>query len=87
MNKFSSFFFLGPQLTAITGWQTPVGHLSKHTLLPHPPGGGGEGQGLTGAPPPANLVAHPQLVMGAYFPEMEYWEPCAISLETPMEGL
>ena len=39
-----------------------------------------------GALPPANLVAHPQLVRGAHFPEMECWEPSAISLETPMEG-
>ena len=39
-----------------------------------------------GAPPPANLVAHPQLVRGAHFPEMECWEPSASSLETPMEG-
>ena len=36
--------------------------------------------------PPVNLVADPQLVRGAYFPEMECWEPSAISLETPMEG-
>ena len=39
-----------------------------------------------GAPPPANLVAHPQLVRGAHFPEMECWKPSAISLETLMEG-
>ena len=44
------------------------------------------GQQLTGAPPPANLVAHPQLVRLTHFPEMECWEPSAISLETQMEG-
>ena len=31
-------------------------------------------------------MAHPQLVRGAHFPEMECWEPSAISLEMPMEG-
>ena len=31
-------------------------------------------------------MTHPQLVKGAHFPEMECWEPSAISLETPMEG-
>ena len=31
-------------------------------------------------------MAHPLLVRGAHFPEMECWEPSAISLETPMEG-
>ena len=39
-----------------------------------------------GALLPANLVVHPQLVRGAHFPEMECWEPSAISLETQMEG-
>ena len=65
-----------------------MGHLSQHALPPHPQGGrgGGGGRQLTGAPPPANLVAHPQLVRGAHFPEMECWELSAISLETPMEG-
>ena len=38
------------------------------------------------APPPANLVAHPQLVRGAHILEMECWEPSAISLEMLMEG-
>ena len=60
-----------------------MGRLSQHTLPPHPPGEGGR---LTGAPLPANLVAHPQLVRGAHFPEVECWEPSAISLEMPMEG-
>ena len=34
----------------------------------------------------ANLVAHPQLVRGAHFPEIECWEPSAIYLETLMQG-
>ena len=63
-----------------------MGRLSQHTLPPHPPGVGGGGRQLTGAPLPANLVAHPQLVRGSTFPDMECWEPSAISLETPMEG-
>ena len=46
----------------------------------------GGGRQLTGASLPANLVAHPQLMRGAHFPEMECWEPSAISLETRMEG-
>ena len=59
---------------------------STHTSATHTRRGGGGGRQLTGAPPPVNLVAHPQLVRGAHFPEMECWEPSAISLETPMEG-
>ena len=53
-----------PQLMATTGWQTPVGRLSKHTRPLHPPGGG---QQLMGAPLPANLVAHLQLERRAHF--------------------
>ena len=58
---------------------------STHTSATPTREGGGGGQ-LMGAPPPANLVAHPQLVRGAHFPEMECWEPSAISLEMLMEG-
>ena len=39
-----------------------------------------------GAPLPANLVAYPQLVRGAHFPEVECWEPSAISLGMLMEN-
>ena len=74
---FFGWFFFGLQLTAVTEWQIPVGHLSQHTLPPHPPGGGGGGGGLRrGIPPPANLVAHPQLVREAHFPEMECRAQC-----------
>ena len=54
---------------------------SAHTST-RPTWGGGGGDD----PLPANLVAHPQLMRDAHFPEMEHWEPSAISLETPMEG-